>query len=376
MIGTRHFGLFALAVLGLCGCEEKKSDSTPAGDAAAQTGPALDPDLAEAVEAAGAKKKPSGGSAEKGPPPNGIFESGAANAELAKGAAPKITLGSEGSEPKVKLITAAPAPGYKRSGSVELTIRAGRSQLPAITTELSVEAPRAAPAKPGAAAPEANGGTAVHAKVVKATVAPGGATAAELDKMIGKMKGSRVTFRVLPSGASDGFNVELAKDASKELDALLRPLSEILAAVAMPFPDKPVGKGAFWMVTSRETVTGVDVVTYRMVRVEGVEGDSATLNLSIKRYAASTDLDLPGVPPGAKLDQFQSVAEGELTVNAGATLLPSSGSLRQNFVAMLTPPAGADPSQRMTAQSASEATLKFPAPGAKAAPKPAAVSGP
>lgn len=368
----RSFGWFALAVLGLGACEEKSQDSSTSADAAAQTGPALDPDLAEAVEAAGAKKKPEGAGGEKGPPPTGIFDPGAANAELAKGAAPKITLGSEGSEPKVQLSSAAPAAGWKRSGSVELTIRAGRSQLPAITAELAVEAPKAPAPKPGE--PATNGGTAVFAKVVKATVAPGGATAAELDKTIGKIKGSRVAFQVLPTGASDGFTVELTKDASKDLDALLRPLSEILAAVTMPFPDKPVGKGAFWMVTSRETVTGVDVVTYRMVRVESVEGDSATLNLDIKRYAASTDLELPGVPPGAKLEQFQSIAQGELTVQAGATLLPTSGTLRQNFVAMLSPPTGTDPSQRMTAQSASDATLSFPAPAAK---KPArAVSGP
>jgi hypothetical protein len=380
MIGKRQLGFFALAVLALGGCEEeKKTDPQSGADAAAQQGPAVDPDLAEAVQAASSKEKgqPGANPEGDGPPPNGIFAPGAANRELAKGAAPKITIGSEGSAPRVKLAAAPPAAGWKRNGSVDLTIRAGRNALPVITADLSFEATKAKPVNPGEAPPAANGGgTPVHASVVKASVGPGAAGAAELDKVVGKMKGSRLTFRVLPNGASDDFNVDLTKGAAKDLDALLRPLSEILAAVSMPFPDKPVGKGAFWMVTSRETVMGVDVVTYRMVRVEGIEGDVATLNLNIKRYAASTDLALPGVPAGSKLEQFQSLAEGELTVSAAAPLLPSGGSLRQNLVAMLSPAEGTDPSQRMTAQSSSEATLKFPPPGAKPAAKPAPAAPP
>ena len=158
MIGKRQLGFFALALLALAGCEEEqKSDPQSSSDAAAQQGPALDPDLAEAVEAASSKKKgqPGADPEGKGPPPNGIFEPGAANRELARGTAPKITIGSEGSAPRVKLASAPPAPGYKRNGSVDLTIRAGRNQLPVITADLSFEATKPKPAKPGEAAPAA-----------------------------------------------------------------------------------------------------------------------------------------------------------------------------------------------------------------------------
>src|SRR5690606_34276084 len=133
------------------GCEQDKTDTKPAAeDAAAQTGPAVDPDLAQAMEAASRKKAgdsmqtPSG---EKGPPPAGIFGPGEADAELAKGAAPKITLGSEGSEPRIRLESKPPAAGWKRNGSLELTIRAGRNALPAVSAQLAFDAPKAA-AKP------------------------------------------------------------------------------------------------------------------------------------------------------------------------------------------------------------------------------------
>jgi hypothetical protein len=288
-------------------------------------------------------------------------------------------VGSEGNAPRVSLTSTLPGAGWKRNGTVEFTIRGGRGQLPAVNVQLSLEAakPAAKPAegKPAEPEPAKADGTNVVAKIVKASLAPGqlSTAAAELEKVVTKMKGSRVSFRVLPTGASDGFEVGLAKDAAKDLDALLKPVSEALAAVTMPYPAKPVGKGAFWMITSRETVMGIDVVTYRMVRVEEVQNDSATLNLSIKRYAASADVAFPGVPPESKLEQFQSIAEGQVTVSSTAPLLPTAGNLKQNLVAMLTPPAGTDPGQRLTAQTASEATLQFPVTGAaKPAPKAAA----
>jgi hypothetical protein len=374
MTWTRTLTSLAVASLLLAGCEkEKTSSEQKAGDAAAQEGPAVDPELAEAMKSASSKNRAARGANaledEKGPPANGIFAPGAADAELAKGAAPKITLGSEGSEPRIRLTAGLPAAGWKRSGSVELSIRAGRNQLPAITTELAFEA-----LKPKAGeAPGADGETQVAVKVVKAGMAPGqaGAGAAELEQVLRQMKGSGVGFRVLPNGASNDFNVALAKDAANDLDAFLRPLSEVLAAVTMPYPDKEVGTGAFWMVTSRDNVMGVDVVTYRMVRVEEIRDSVASLTVSIKRYAASPELALPGVPADAKLEQFQSAAEGQLEVGADASLLPTSGNLKQNLVAMLTPPPGTDPSQRLSAQTSTDATLSFPAPAAKR-PKPAA----
>jgi hypothetical protein len=376
----RTFTTLALASIVLAGCEDKKSETKASTDAAVQEGPVVDPDLAEAMKSTSSKKK-GGLNAEdsesgKGPPPTGIFAPRAADAELAKGAAPKITLGSEGSEPRIRLVAAQPTAGWKRTGSVELSIRAGRNQLPAVTAELSFEAskPKPAPLAETGGASHADGAMPIAVKVVKASLSPTqlAAGGSELEQMLGKLKGSGVAFRVLPSGASDDFSVVLAKDTAQDLDALLRPLSEVLAAVTMPFPDKPVGKGAFWMVTSRDNVMGVDVVSYRMVRVEEIQDDVATLTLSIKRYAASSDLSLPGVPPDAKLEQFQSVAEGQLDVSANGALLPTSGNLKQTLVAMLTPPAGADPTQRLSAQTSSEASVRFPVAAAKKAPKPAA----
>lgn len=367
-------GMLALGLSCLVACEDKPSDTTTAGDAAATTAPAVDPDLAEAVAAASKRKRDKTGAqagAESGPPPNGIFEPGKADAELARGAAPKITIGNEGTPPRLSFAAPAPAAGWKRSGNVELTIRVGRGQLPTLTTSLSLEALKA---KPEAGE---RPGTPVLAKVTKAGISGSAVGAGELEAVVNKMKGSRVSFRALPSGATDDFSVDLAKGVAKDLDALLRPMSELLAAVTMPYPDKAVGKGGFWMVTSRETVTGVDVVTYRLVRVEAVSEDTATLSLSIKRYAATTDLSLPGVPPGAKLEQFQSAAEGKLTVRADAPLLPTSGDLRQTLVAILDPgqaaPAASDPNQqqqRLTAQTQSEAKLEFPLAGAAKRPAP------
>jgi hypothetical protein len=78
--------------------------------------------------------------------------------------------------------------------------------------------------------------------------------------------------------------------------------------------------------------------------------------VNTKRYAVTSKLVMPGVPPGTELVQFQSTAEGTLTGEQGS-FLASSGSTKQQFMAALVQPS--NPQQPMAAQSASETTFKF-----------------
>jgi hypothetical protein len=96
-----------LVLLALTACEknEPKPESTQKKSDAGTKVDEIDPNLAEAVAAASVERR---GAAvppqvEGGPPPDGVFAPGAADKELARGAMPKVTLGSEGSDPKQQL---------------------------------------------------------------------------------------------------------------------------------------------------------------------------------------------------------------------------------------------------------------------------------
>ena len=103
-----------------CEKESPHSDAPKPAESSAEKSVALDPDLAQAMAAASAAPAKPGAAVPGGPPPNGIFPPGAADHEVKKGDAPKVTLGSEGQEPRITLVPAQPKPGTKQSGTIQV----------------------------------------------------------------------------------------------------------------------------------------------------------------------------------------------------------------------------------------------------------------
>jgi hypothetical protein len=368
---SRHLGaFFALCTaFGLVACEgEKKTPTTSEGDSGISDKPAIDPSIAKAMAAASARRG-SGPAANNqgGPPSGGVFEPGAADKEMPRGAAPRITLGSEGTEPRVLLGAMQPKPGFKRNMTLQLLMRAGRQGMPPLDFAFTLQAQKpkaAAPAgaegvapAPATAAPE---GVSVSATVQSVKVAPSQAMGIpkDVEQQLAALKGSKVDFTVQPNGAGDGFRYTLSKTADPGLENTMRSFAEALATVTLPYPDKPVGKDAFWMATSRESAIGVEVVAYRMVKVEAVEGGKVKLSVDTKRYAVDKTFDLPELPKDTKftLDEFQSVGEGKYEVSKDAPF-PLSGELTLQLLAALIP--ANQPDQRAQVESRTRAAFNL-----------------
>jgi hypothetical protein len=357
---------FTAAVLGLVlGCEDKPKEAK-LSDLDAGKASAVDPNLAEAVAAAGSKaaKPGAGASADDGPPQNGIFEAGKADAQIERGKPPKIVLGEAGAEPRA-VLSSSLAPGWKQNGTLDLTLRLGRAQFPGLAVSLSLEAPKlAAAAAPGAAAGPApvpaaatpqTEGIRVSARLTDVKLSSDvGAQGKELAAQLAKMKGSKIDFSVVSGGVGVDFSHQLAKGATPELEMVLRSVGEALEATAIGFPKEAVGVGGFWLITTRGNTGGAEAVAYRLVKLEQVEGESLTLSVSTKRYAVSHKFEFAGIPPGAELDQFQSTTEAKLVMHKGDALA-RSGTSKQTFVAGLIPAGGGD--QRLGVQSIADVTI-------------------
>src|SRR5258707_6971610 len=155
----RAKSLRLLVLLALSGCQknEPKAETTHKdSDAGASKVEAIDRDLAEAVAQASVSA-PSGrgaapGQVEGGPPPDGVFAPGAADKELARGALPKITLGAEGSDPKLQLgPSKAPA---KLAGTIQIALQPDpRQGAIRVLLNVSIEPRKAEAAKEGDKAP-------------------------------------------------------------------------------------------------------------------------------------------------------------------------------------------------------------------------------
>jgi hypothetical protein len=351
------FSLLSLASAVLVGCEKPESrreDSAAASDAGASK-VSDEPDLEKAVESVGASRPTAGANgAADGPPPAGIFAPGAADKAMPKGAAATLTLGSDGAAPRVQLGPTA-KPGTKHAGSIEVATQSDPRQgaIP-IALALTLEALKPK-ADADAGAPTL---TAMVAKVTGATInAPG--VPPEAAAAVAKLKGSRVDYQVSADGAGSNFHYEASKGVDPAFKEAVQSLSDALMVLALPFPSKPVGAGAYWMVTTRDAVSGIDVVTYRLVKVEKVEGTLVTLNLSTKRYAASPAFDVEGLPPDAPhvMSEFHGGTDGSLTVNAGEAF-PKSGQLDSVLAAALGAP---DPTtkQRPMVQLQTRITVAF-----------------
>lgn len=294
---------------------------------------AIDPNLAQAVAAASAAVPGKGAlpaQVEGGPPPDGVFAPGAADKELVRGAQPKITLGSEGSEPRQQL-GVGKAPG-KLSGTIQIALQNDPRQgaIPVLLS-LSIE-PKKAEAAAEADKPAS---LPVAIKVTGAKIdAP--QVPKDIDEQVAKLKGSRVEYSILPGGAGAGFRFDAPKGAPQDFRDMVRSLSDVVSLLTIPYPDKPLGAGAYFMVTSRDDFLGLDLVTYRLIKVKQVTAEGATLDVSTKRYAASRTFDFPGLPPDIDktLGEFQANSEGTVELPLGA-LIPTKGQINSVLAAQL-----------------------------------------
>lgn len=334
-----------LGVIGLggltsgCHKDEPQVSSAPKASAAATASArpqVADSDLAEAVaKAAEDMEDPEGaqGSA-NGPPPNGVLGAVRAQREAVLGAAPKLTLATNGSEPRVSLLTTAAA--NAQAGQIELAVRTGaRSALPTVVLRLEGEQPKAA-AK-GAAVENAD----ATPKEVRWDVAASelgrsqpGQIPPDTAKLIAKLKGSVLVTPVygdLPMGST---HFERSKAAPDDLDLVLTTASDALTSAFSALPREPVGQGATWLVSSRETFLGTDVVAYRMFKVEKVGSDGVIVNVDTKRYAAGGSLGLPGLVDNEVL-QFSGTDEGQFRLVPGQRL-PVEGQLMMRLGAIVS----------------------------------------
>ncbi len=353
--------LAAPLAAGATGCDEKKPSSDTARTDAGATDKyaTADPKLAKALQAAASATAAS----DNGPPPEGIFAPGAADRRHAKGAPTTLDVLSDGANPKVSLESTADASADAARATsygpaaLEVAQQMGqRTAAPTLDFGLVLS-----PAKPSDGGPDVLVATAQSSSLAKEQVgqAPPG-----LEKDIAALGGSQIRLKVTADGKQSDLSTVLAKNAKADLDRLFQNAAEALALCVVPLPGKPVGAGAQWIAETRTPMSGLDVVTYRAYRVKSVDGGRVHLTVDIKAYATDKNVQIAGLPPGATLEQFDSVGQGELELVRGE-FVARKADVQQRIVMVFAPAGGAEKpepgqppqQQMMTAQIVSQATF-------------------
>jgi hypothetical protein len=305
-----------------------------------------------------------------------VFSASEAAAALPKDVPYKIEVIGDGSEPRARL---APKIDPKSEQKLDITLglRMGGPQgLPNLELGVSFKAEKPADApKEGAAARVASTASAaptrVIAKITSAMLASMsiGGPPKQLADALAKLKGSALRYELSPANAVSNLQFELSKDADPGLQPLIGALGEAITLLTPPLPDKPVGAGAYWMVTDRVVASGAQlpVLRYRVFKIEKVEGGVVSLSVDTRQYAEGADLKLPS-PNGEvtmTIDRLDSSGKGTLTWSP-SSFVPGVADASQRLQALLVPP-GATAQQAAAQRSVAqvELTAKFAAPAAQ-----------
>lgn len=362
--------LGALLALGACK-DEPPPPAEKAAEVPAEKKPAVDQKIANAVAAAeaNARSESSTESSAGAPPPNGILGPEAAARELAAGAPAQIVVGGEGSTPRVRLSAERMAPGPGPAGKLSVSYRSGGSVMPTIEFDLK---PKVALAGAGtqaanqpasvASAPAAGDGNLILSFAL-AGARPADNQPGRLPENaraeIAKLNGSSIDLVTQPNGALVEQRQKVSGN-NPDLEPIVTGSSEALASLVLPYPDVPVGVGAFWMIKSRETLNGAPVVAYRMVKLTELSpapsaATLAKLSVNTRRYLIESSLPLEGLPPH-QVRRFESEGEASLSIKPGSPF-PESADTHDGFQALVTP--NDRPNQALPIRSELSASVSF-----------------
>jgi hypothetical protein len=313
--------LIAVSPLLFAACEEKRSpaasEQPPDAAVGADKYATADPKLAKALQAASSSTAAS----DHGPPPEGVFEPGTADARHPRNAVAKVDLIAAGSEPRVLLggssaVDAGPSEVARAKSYgpafLEEMLQRGRNAFPTVDLGLSL-----GPAKRDDGGPDWLIGDIKRTQLARSQpgqLPPG------IEKEMATLTGTAARVRVTPDGRTGEVQSVLAKSTLADLEPLAGFTGEALGLATVALPPQAVGADAQWIAEVRTSLLGIDVLEYRAYRVKGIEGDRVHLAVEVRAYAASRDVTFPGAPKDAAVEQFEAEGQGEMEIVRGEFL--------------------------------------------------------
>ncbi|MEO5727680.1 MAG: hypothetical protein ABI134_06570 [Byssovorax sp.] len=349
---------FSIVALGLLsGCNDDKTTTvTDAGvDDAGSNKALLSGKLGAAVAAAesGSSQAATPKAPGDGPPEAGFFPPGGADKAQPPGAPPKVEVLDEGAEPKVLLTT---APSSEQQVQVAASYRLGQQGTP-FEFSLAIKSAKGKDEKVDA--PQ------IVAKVVSIEI-PGMSgklpkeVAEGLEKLkkgLDKLKGSEVRYRLTSDGTMLDVSTSVPKDKDKDktkdadteasaqvdatIDLAMRGLLEAMTLTTVPLPPKPVGVGGYWIATDRGTSFGIEVVRYRVFKVQKIEKGQATLTVDTRQYAVKDEIDLGAIAKNQKITVERFDSQGKGTISwVSSQILPATSEVSQRTAMLFGGPPG------------------------------------
>ncbi len=333
-----------LLVFGVLGCQDAPQVKKENVDAGTKL-PVADRHIAAAVASVASSANPQNPGTNEGPPPNGVFAAGEADKRVKPNVPVVATIIDTGSDPKLKFLPLntfiSPQPFEftvvfmegRAPKAVKLDLVATLPQAAAGAEGEGADAPKPAPEGEDAEKEEApkpepiTKPTAIHFTIMGVRAHDELPLTDDDLKKFNTLKGTRVAAVITPNGGLTGETFELSKSADPTKMPAVRALVDMISLFFSPWPGAPVGVGAYWIVSDRANMGGLDLVRYRVFKIEQLKGGELSLSVDLRMYAAGPGSVPPGAPASSIAMKFQGQGKAMLSRRRGQ-LLPIQGQLQ------------------------------------------------
>ena len=293
-------------------------------------------------------------------PPSGVLAPGAADALVARGAPPKVTLIGAGASPTMPLAYSI-AKGAKVPMVVDVGMRMGMKSgmrdipstpLPRMKLSLlvaAVDVPPSADAR-------------IEAMVTDLSLAAADDAqqkmAAKLVPELSAARGALLSFGVSSSGRVR--DVRRTPIATSTMEQLVSGIEPHALAMIVPLPVEPVDLGASWRAVSRVSDGGAEVLQDAVYTLVSRSGTEAVIDVRVGQVAASDAVGPAGLVGGAtnaKVASFVGSGSGSQRIDMrSAVPLEGKLDLTTAMTVEVAPGAGMSP-DRVRMESGLEVRL-------------------
>lgn len=257
---------------------------------------------------------------------DGVLADGVADRILKTGGPPVVKLIAAGDEPREPISYALSENKKQVTGmrmNLDMTMKMGDKDVPKTTLpEIGMNLDL------GTGKKDPSGDIAVSGTISKVAVLPKSdqekQLAKALEPVMGGMKGMKIEYFVSPKGRAHDVKVTMPPKADPNAAQMLEQMKQSFDSMVAPLPEEPVGNGASWVVITRIS-TGADVLQYTTYKLKSRKGSKVELETTVKQFAASGTLNLPGGAGAGHISKFLSDGGGASSLDLGS-LAPEKGT--------------------------------------------------
>ncbi len=172
------------------------------------------------------------------------------------------------------------------------------------------------------------------------------------------LTGAWLTATLSKRGVLSDVRVPVDPGAAPQLVTTAAALAQAIRDLVIPFPDKPIARGARWERHVSITLAGVQVDQMWQYQLSEMSRDSAKVKIDITQTARDQPMTLPGLPPGAAVTIRTLEGTGNGTASVPLTRLGDTTTLTLSGKAAGTALSATEPAAEVHLSTTESVTMR------------------